>query len=763
MMASLAGLHDLESVKIAPPNTWVLDTIALSENPVPHTYPLTLNVIVRVNWGYGSTGTLPVPDQYPAFALRLANYVKASHGCSRWVIGNEPNLPREWPAQWAPQPIYPAQYAACYRLCRNAIHALPGHERDEVLIAASGPWNTEFKYQGNPKGDWIQYFTDAISALRNKDGSYEIDGFSIHSYTHGYSVALVSSSARMTADGYQSRRSEFRTYLDYLEAIPAELNSLGVYMTEANGNGPWQAVGLMPAMLADIDAYNQRGNIKIRCVIFFRFPNFGDGYNIEGKDEVIKEYLAAAGRGYSSPTALIELGAKPVTETTYVPLVSNGVPAPALSPRIWDEQLTKRGVTIQTPNVAAGQQFWRVRAGHWLNPTDSQGRHHILGNVFADNAKQAGVPLRVVWPTGIDTVKTEDKSKDYPPFNFWYNFAMSKSLNDYSILVADGKPTEVVKGIGMGMDGNSGEHTCTVIEWELVTMPASTEKPQVPTTTTPATIQYVAVRDGANLRDTPGVGTVLLSIPYGESVAVDGVQLYEGSSWARATYQKKTGWILSILLDRVKPAPLPPTTPTSPPQGPTTPTRPAVGSLDPLLLEAIVLTESGGSGFQDGRLKIRLEAHLLLGATWGNPSLLAPYFRYDAKNILNADFRTDPNGPWHPLHASQNSEWEAFAFASRIDAQATLRCMSMGAGQIMGFNAKRCGYGSPLEMFNAFKRSEIAQTVAIVTYCMADPALMQAIATRDFAGITRGYNGVGLEAVYTPILKSNYQKVGGSL
>ena len=46
-----------------------------------------------------------------------------------------------------------------------AIHALPGHAQDEVLIAGSGPWNNELKYQGNPNGDWITYFTDVLSLL----------------------------------------------------------------------------------------------------------------------------------------------------------------------------------------------------------------------------------------------------------------------------------------------------------------------------------------------------------------------------------------------------------------------------------------------------------------------------------------------------------------------------------------------------------------------------------------------------------------------
>jgi hypothetical protein len=50
MTPNLAGLHDLESVAIAPPNTWALATVALSDNPPPIDYPTSLNWITRLNW-----------------------------------------------------------------------------------------------------------------------------------------------------------------------------------------------------------------------------------------------------------------------------------------------------------------------------------------------------------------------------------------------------------------------------------------------------------------------------------------------------------------------------------------------------------------------------------------------------------------------------------------------------------------------------------------------------------------------------------------
>jgi hypothetical protein len=472
----LAGLHDIESSKIAPPGTWLLDTVALSQNPAPKLYPTTLNIIGRLNHGYGSTGTLPVPEQYAAFALRCANYVKGSAGCSRWIIANEANLSREWPDG---QPIFPHLYAVAYRQCRQAIHALPGHAHDEVLIAASGPWNNELKYPGNPNGDWIQYFADVINECQG-----ELDGFALHAYTHGYDPALVTSTARMDAP-FQNRYYNFRTYQDYCAAIPDNLCGLPVYITEADGNAPWQATGLMPAMLGEIDNWNKTGAPKIHCVIFYRFPKY-DQFFIDGKDDVIAEYRGAVAKGYSSPV----VGANSMPDSTFIPSISNGTPSPTLPPRQFDPLAKARGVTVDTPTLQPGQKFWFAKTIEWYDEKKSQGRHHIYGDVYKDGAKVAGVPLTVNWPSGASQIKTEDKSRDLPPFNYWYNYPMSPSINEFSIKVSDGIPSETVRGIGMGADGNSHIHTSTVVEWSLETMPAvdtGTPPAQPSTPATPST------------------------------------------------------------------------------------------------------------------------------------------------------------------------------------------------------------------------------------------------------------------------------------
>lgn len=296
-MTNLLGLHDKESIEIAPNDTWVLDTIAISENPKPEFYNPKYQWIGRLNWGYNGAGSIPLPEKDILFQTGAAMYAAKSTGCHRWIVGNENNLKVE---RSEGVPVSPSRYAECFVKVRDAIRSMPGHNSDEVLIAASGPWNTETKYAGNPEGDWIQYFVDQINACQGK-----FDGFSIHSYTHGYAQSLVWSEAKMNPP-FQNRHYEFRTYRDYCNAIPEEYAHLPIYLTEANGNGSWKAVGLMDAMAQEINAWNLNSNKrKIKSLIFYCYINRGDGYQIRGKEDVVKEYKDAVALGIQSP-ALVE-------------------------------------------------------------------------------------------------------------------------------------------------------------------------------------------------------------------------------------------------------------------------------------------------------------------------------------------------------------------------------------------------------------------------------------------------------------------------
>jgi murein DD-endopeptidase MepM/ murein hydrolase activator NlpD len=522
-VSNLAGLHDLEGSAIAPPDTWLLDTVALSDHPQPKRYPTSLNIIARLNWGYGSSGTLPLPSVYEAFAQKVAQYVSGSRGCRRWIIGNECNLSREWPDN---QPIYPWNYAACYKLCREAIHALPGHQQDEVLIAASGPWNAELKYNSNKDGDWITYFTDVITLI-----GAACDGYSIHTYTHGYDVNLVTSSARMDRP-FQDRYYEFYTYRDYCEAIPPNLRHLPVYITEANGNGPWQAVGLMPAMLQEIDTWNHSKLPKIASVIFYRYPRY-DQFYIEGRGDVIAEYQTAVARGYQSP-GIEPMPPTPPTPTPEPPQPPTPDPEPA---RDIDPRLIARGVEFDFVTPPKGVGYWRITKAQWLDHAASQvgPDHHILGRIVKDNVETPGVTLRVWWPSGTTTVTSK---RDDPNATYNYDYGMGPSLKEYTIQVSDGNPSDQAAGIGMGKDGNPREHTSTWINFEWTISEGMT--PPLPPQPGDIETGRVTATAGLNLRRGPGEGfDVLGTLGYGSTVLHDDQQqgwLHVVDGWVSGDY-----------------------------------------------------------------------------------------------------------------------------------------------------------------------------------------------------------------------------------
>ena len=304
---------------------WVLFTEAIGFNPNDTSgrdysgyANQNLGVIVRLNAGYKTVGTIPFERYYDDFARRCANFVRASLGAHIWIIGNEPNHPIEWPgADWnfdisppAPvspdkygEPITPQRYATCYRKVREAIHAVSGHENDLVLIASVGPWNTLTKYDSNPTGDWVQYFADILKEL----GPDYCDGVTLHTYTHGADPQLVRSDEKMSAREFRNRHWHFRAYRDFMNVIPASMQHLPVFITETNqGDDPWrdENSGWVQAAYAEIDDWNKNNPQKIRSLILYRWPKVGnDRWWIDGKRGVIEDFQQALTFGYRWTTA----------------------------------------------------------------------------------------------------------------------------------------------------------------------------------------------------------------------------------------------------------------------------------------------------------------------------------------------------------------------------------------------------------------------------------------------------------------------------
>ncbi len=301
-----------------------------------------LGIIVRLNHGYEPDGAIPHSSQYEAFARRVGNFVATSRGCKIWVIGNEmnyaverPGIKVDWtrhashrhapPAEADPQRrslvvrfnvlpdrsreirttrgaiispgevITPELYARCFRLCRDTIHRIPGHEDDLVLVGPVAPWNTQTIYPGNPNGDWVQYFQDILQIL----GPAGCDGFALHAYTGGNAPELIVSPARL-APPFQTRHQQFRCYQDFLLAVPETMRHLPAFLTEVGQIEPWpdENSGWVQTLFAEIDAWNQQVDVvQVRCAALYRWPML-DRWYIAGRSGVEEDFALALAHDY---------------------------------------------------------------------------------------------------------------------------------------------------------------------------------------------------------------------------------------------------------------------------------------------------------------------------------------------------------------------------------------------------------------------------------------------------------------------------------
>lgn len=145
---------------------------------------------------------------------------------------------------------------------------------------------------------------------------------------------------------------------------------------------------------------------------------------------------------------------------------------------------------------------------------------------------------------------------------------------------------------------------------------------------------------------------------------------------------------------------------------------------------ACLMCESGGAGYVGGRLKIRFEPGIFKG--------------YTGKFVADS-------------HNSQAAEYDAFERAQHVHKARAYDSISMGAAQIMGFNATTIGYGSAKEMFDEFQASEKAQLGGFFSFVASQRVLVKAARGKDWATFAYHYNGPGYKAnAYDTKLASYY-------
>lgn len=169
-------------------------------------------------------------------------------------------------------------------------------------------------------------------------------------------------------------------------------------------------------------------------------------------------------------------------------------------------------------------------------------------------------------------------------------------------------------------------------------------------------------------------------------------------------------------------------------------------NIDPYLLQALVNIESGGNGFINGRLLIRVEAHLLI--QW-EPKL-NQFFTYDPNDKYGKQYFRN-----QLYHGNQNKEWEAFDFARSRNKDVAYRATSYGKYQILGDNYSELGFSTPEHLFVFLSASEENQDKVFLKYLEVFN-LVKPLQDKDFKLITEKYNGPGNVAHYSKLLEDNY-------
>ena len=301
---------------------WVVFAEKVGDDPNDHggknfnTQP-GISAICRLAFGWYGEGNIPDSSRYERFAQRCANYVAASQGCKRWIVGNEMNLTAERPIlpNGEGQVVTPEMYGKCFKMVRDKIKAVQPNA--ELIIGGVAPWNNQTSYPGNESGDWVKYYVDTLKAI----GAYSMEGIALHTYTHGRNVDLVYSDTKM-GPPFQDRHYNFRAFEDFLVNTPGSCRHMPVYITEFDADTDlWgENNGLIQAAYGAINHWNNRpGNQKILCLALYRWGNY-DKWEIGNKGGSLDDFRKAMTQDYRHNYT-------PATPTPDVPV------RPVLGPR----------------------------------------------------------------------------------------------------------------------------------------------------------------------------------------------------------------------------------------------------------------------------------------------------------------------------------------------------------------------------------------------------------------------------------------------
>ncbi len=310
-------------------------------------------VICRINYGYFPNGAIPVAAKHDDFATRCKNFVANTTGCTIWLIGNESNLNAEWPFDSSNNRfnyLSPQSYATCFRKVYNAIKSI--RPNDKVMPQALAPWGGPYGGTSNLNGsgypadgvplNWVTYLNQMLTAIA---ASGPLDGIPLHIGSRGYAYADIHSTNQINAGG-QNLYWSFYVYKDWINyGIPPSLYHLPLYVTECNGLYYWKGGGppgedptkhyeggWMQEIFAEFNRYNQsaatNGRPIFRCVNFYRWCGYCDGWNMDGADnpykaQILTDLDASVAQLYRWPTNAVSTN-PPAAPTGLTATVGNG-------------------------------------------------------------------------------------------------------------------------------------------------------------------------------------------------------------------------------------------------------------------------------------------------------------------------------------------------------------------------------------------------------------------------------------------------------
>ncbi len=274
-------------------------------------------VIIRLNHGYAPAGTLPESQDYDDFAAACARWVdlylkrpEVAAGRYVWTlqIGNEPNNPREHPGglEHPQEHVTPSLYARAFNKAYARIKSVLLNTI--VCPAAVDPYNTTpMPLLDGVRWKPLEYFQEMLDEI------IDLDGFTLHAYTHGPSLEAITSLNTFDDPFLADHYFDFQTYRLFLERIPSKWRDLPAYITETNhicrppspprcdreGNHGWidANTGWVREVYAEVNRWNNRPYAQqVRAVLLYRW--MGDAWAIKDKAGILGDFRAALNEDY---------------------------------------------------------------------------------------------------------------------------------------------------------------------------------------------------------------------------------------------------------------------------------------------------------------------------------------------------------------------------------------------------------------------------------------------------------------------------------